>query len=382
MAAVLSSSSLSGELVREDFTFSSSFDGTTPLCATATYEKGASRLPLMVVQYGYGGNRGNVAYSARRMAQRGFFCICISTRGHGGSSGKQDDGGIEIMDIYDGIQAAFSKYPVQIETNKVSIVGYSNGGGNVFFATMRFPYLFRASLSFFGIPDYGMWNASGGAYGVTKAVGGKVSEVPDKYIVRNAILAVGNLSGTRFHTVYDEGETICPVPMQEAFIAAVRKTGYPDLVVHVSKAGDTNRWGHGYNNGHLNVAEDLFMDDIAKIQAPRPTMKPAGELTVLGFLVTPRFTCVLGKGDDAAARIKYEFKGDAVKFTLIPMTSDRQAKAIVTLADPAPQARQVVLNGKNTAVIEKGGKLVAEGTLDSVIEFCPAPGDATGGDRD
>jgi len=123
----------------------------------------------MVVQHGYGGNRGNVVYSAQRMAQRGFFCICIDTRGNGGSAGKQDDGGIEIMDIYDGIQAAIKKYPKQIQANMVSIVGYSNGGGNVFFSTMRFPYLFRASMSFFGIPDYGMWNAGGGTYGVTAA---------------------------------------------------------------------------------------------------------------------------------------------------------------------------------------------------------------------
>ncbi len=358
------------DIVSEDFTFTSSLDNTGPLFAAAVYKKDAQKLPLMVVQHGYGGNRGNVAFSARRMAARGYFCVCIDTRGNGGSAGKQDDGGIEIMDIYDGIQAATQKYGDKLDLAKASIVGYSNGGGNVFFATMRFPWLFRASMSFFGIPDYGMWNAGGGTYGVTAAVGGKVKDVPDKYLVRNSTLAAGNLCGTHFHTVYDSAETICPVPMQEKFIDAVKKVNYPALLVHLSKPGDATRWTHGYNSGHLNAAEDLFMDDIEKIKTPLPAMKNSGQLTVLGFILTPRFKCFLGKGDDAAANVKYDFSSGIAKFAFTPLTSDPKAKAVITLLpDSADKDWEIWINGARTAAIGKGEPLRAEATLGAVLEF-------------
>jgi len=99
-------------------------------------------------------------------------------------------------------------------------------------------------------------------------------------------------------------------------------------------------------------------------------MKPVGQLVVLGFIVTPRFTCVLGNGDDAAAKISYEFKNDTVKFTLSPMTSDRKAKAVVTLVDsPSSRIKQVFVDGKNGMFSKKGDQPVAEGTVNSVIEF-------------
>ncbi len=351
----------------EDFTFESSVDKTGPLIAAAVYASTPGKLPLMVVQHGYSGNRQNVAFSARRMAKRGYFCICIQPRGKGGSAGKQDDGGIEIMDIHDGIQAAIAKYPERIDPQKISIVGYSNGGANVFFSTVRFPWLFRASMAFFGIPDYGVWDYGGA---VTKAVGGSVKELPDKYLVRNSTLAAGNLCGTRFHIAYDSEEGTCPPRIQEAFINAVKAVNYPDLTVHLSKPGDQNRWIHGYNSGNLDAAEDLFMDDIQKIKAPLPAMKNSGQLTVLGFIVTPRFKSFLGKGDDAAAKVKYEFSAGNAKFTFSPLTSDRKAKAAVTLVpEIADKDYDVSVNGSKFAAIKRGEPLKAEAALDAVLEF-------------
>lgn len=367
-ACLFASRLAAAEIIKEEFNFASSLDGTSPLIARAIFPQGDGKLPLMVVQHGYGGTRDNVAFSAQRFAARGFFCLCIDTRGNGGSAGQQDDGGVEIMDIHDGIQTAIGKYPSKIEPSDVSMVGYSNGGGNVFFSTVRFPYLFRGGMSFFGIPDYGMWNAGGSTYGVTKFVGGTVKEQPDKYLVRNSLLALGNLSGTRFHTVYDEQEAICPVAMQQAFVQAVQRLSYPHLFVHVSKASDAQRWTHGYNQGHLNAAEDLFIEDLLKNKSPLKPMSAAGELVVLGFVVTPRFTCVLGRGDDAAARLKYEFKDGRVKFALTPMTSDPKAKVVVTLAEKLEKGA-VSVDGKSAPHLDQGGKMAAEGTLNSSIEF-------------
>jgi pimeloyl-ACP methyl ester carboxylesterase len=355
---------------QEEFTYTSSFDGTGPLKALAIYDKTARRRPIMVVQHGYGGNRQKVAYSAARLADKGFFSLCLDTRGNGGSAGRQDDGGIEIMDIYDGIQAAIKRYGDKVDGANVSIVGYSNGGGNVHFAVVRFPFLFRGAMSFFGIPDYGRWNANGKTYKVTQFVGGTVPQLPDKYLVRNSILAVANLSGTRFHLAYDAQETICPVPMQEAFIKAVKDRNYPLLFVNLSKPGDPHRWTHGYNSGHLNVAEDAFVEDLLKNPSAPLPMPDSGELVVLGFLVTPRFNCVLGKGDDAAARVKYEFKDGTARFNFTPLTSNSKAKVVLTLAEGAlPLPAGVTVNGQPGGSIGPGGKLTAEAALDATLEF-------------
>ena len=331
--------------VTRDFSFSNTIDHTAPLWATVVYKSDVLHAPLMVVQCGYNGNRSLVAHSALRMAQHRNFCLCIDIRGRGDSAGKVDDGGLEIMDIYDGIQAAIQRYPDQIDPQRISIIGYSNGGSNAFFAAVRFPYLFRGAMSFFGIPDYGLLATRNTCYAdrTTAAVGGTVTELPDKYLVRNTTLAVGNLCGTRFHLACDAEEQMCPMYLQEAFIDAVKENNHPALILHLSKPGDTHRWFHGYNDGYLDAAEDRFMDDIGNISAP-PAMKPTGELTVLGFIVTPKFCIVLGKGDDAAARVKYAFTENGVSFAFIPMTSDPKARAVVTLASGTPRTVETTLD--------------------------------------
>ena len=359
------------KIVKEDFTFTSSFDGIGPLGATVIFPENAHNSPMMVVQHGYGGNRTNVLFSANRMAERGYFCVCLETRGWGGSAGNHDDGGIEIMDIYDGIQAAAQKYADKLDASRVSIVGYSNGGANVFFATVRFPYLFRASMAFFGIPDYGMWVKlqAGFRDPVTTAVGGTPEQVPDKYLARSATLAAGNLSGTRFHIAYDETESLCPIAMDDAFVDAAKKAGCKDIFVHVSKTTDPNRWMHGYNGGHLSPAEDIFLDDIEKANAAKPVMPPAGELIVVGFVVTPRFRCVLGNGDDAVAKMKFDLREGAARFVFSPLSSNKQAKAAVTLLQDAADCDVEVVAGNTKALLTKGAKLQAETTIESTLEF-------------
>jgi len=358
-------------IVSEEFTFTSSFDGTGPLYATAVFQDNARNNPMMVVQHGYGGSRANVLFSAERIAARGYFCLCISTRGWEKSAGAHDDGGIEIMDIFDGIAAAEKRYGDKVDNTRISIIGYSNGGANVFFATVRFPYLFRAAAAFFGIADYGAWINQQQALReqVVKAVGGSPDELPDKYAARNATLAAGNLNGTRFHIFYDEEETLCPPTMNVAFAQAARRAGYRDLVVHVSKKTDKHRWHHGYNKGHLSPAEDIFLDDLEKRNPPKPIMPPTGELTVLGFLVTPGFTCIAGKGDDAAARLKYDLRNGTARFAFTPLTSDKNAPVRVTLQGVADCEVAVLVDGRKTAVIGKGARLQAKACISSTLEF-------------
>jgi len=359
-------------LSTDDFSFNNTIDHTGPLWATAVYKPYASRAPLMVVQCGYMGNHSLVAYSARRMAQRGYFCLSVDIRGRGRSKGKVDDGGLEIMDIYDGIQAAIQRHPDRIDPKRISIVGYSNGGANAFFAAARFPYLFRGAMSFFGIPDYGMFALRNTNYTArtTAAVGGTLTQIPDKYLVRNATLAASNLCGTRFHLACDTEEQMCPMYLQETFIDAVKKVNDPNMVLHLSKPGDIHRWLHGYNNGYLNPAEDAFMDDIEAIETPSQPMQPTGELTVLGFIVTPKFSIVLGTGDDAAARVRYAFTATGASFAFTPMTSNANVRAVLLFSlETAEKSWDVFVNNAKNATIPRGTKRSAEATLDATIDF-------------
>lgn len=312
-------------------------------------------------------------FFAKRMAARGYFCVCNGRRGKAGQPGQHDDGGIEIMDIYDSIRAAIAKYGDKVDASRISIIGYSNGGGNVFSVMVRFPYLFRGGLALFGITDYGKWASSGHfTKEVTNAVGGIPEQVPDKYLVRNAVLAAGNLRGARFHIAYDEKETTCPVSMDEAFVEAAKKNGYNNIFVHVSKITDINRWFHGYNDtkNNLSPIEDVFMDDIEKNPLPPPQMGPAGEFVVPGFIVTPCFTCVVGRGDDAVANVNYQFTEKSVKFTFTPISSDKNAGARITLPQNTPHKEtDVIINGKSAGIIKDGLSLKAETTINGTVEF-------------
>jgi hypothetical protein len=349
------------KLKEEDYTFESSFDGTGPLYALAVYPKNAGNSPIMVLMCDCSGTRDRVRSSAVHMAGHDYFCICVEIRGHGDSAGKQDDNGLEIMDIYDGMQAAGRRYGELVDMSNISIAGYSGGGGNVYFAVLKFPFLFRGAITFFGISDYGMW---GRLYQrcrpyIEANVGGSLEEVPQKYMVRNAALAAGNLRGTRFHIAYDQEETICPKIMNTVFFNAAKERGYENIFVHESRKEDKDRWLHKKRqvDGHLCPMEDVFMHDLASSSPGALVMPMAGALTVLGFIVTPKFKCVLRKGHDAVATVEYDFGQTEAWMDIVPVTATQDCVGELTLAaDLFAQSRQVIINGRKTATTTPGAE--------------------------
>lgn len=369
-------------LVKQDFPFVSSLDNTGPLYARAAFQRGASHLPMVVVQHGYAGRRNDVKATLQRLALRGYFCLAVDTRGCGGSSGKRDDGGVEIMDIYDAVQVALRRYASQVDENRILMIGYSNGGANTYFSCVRFPYLFQGALAFFGIPDYGKWAELQPRFRaqVLKAVGATPDQAPDKFAVRNAALAAGNLGSMPFTIAYDEEESLCPPAMPEAFVAAGEKAGAKGITVNVSHKGDPGRWIHGYNDdGHLTLMEDRFLDEMGKLPPGPREMPESGELVVLGYLVTPRFQVVLGKGSDAVALLKYDLHGDTARFEFTPITSNHEVKARVTLSKPpAGRAVEVVAAGVSKGLADPRRPVQGETAITSSIEFRP-PAPAVGG---
>jgi pimeloyl-ACP methyl ester carboxylesterase len=366
-------------MIEEDFNFSSSIDRTGPLWARAFYNPKYHKHPLMVIQHGYQGTRLDIAYSARRIAENGFFCVAIDTRGCGGSGGTNDDGGVEIMDIYDGIEATKLRYTRMVDPDRISIIGYSNGGASVFFSVVRFPFTFCAAMALFGIPDYGQWidlvetldSVAEIRSSVLNAIGGTRQQVPDKHLVRNSTLAASNLSGTRFHIAYDETEILCPPIMNRCFVDAVDGSQKDLVFLHASGPTDLHRWIHEYNYGHLNAIEDVYIADIKKHNPPRPVMPAKGKLVILGFIVTPLFICILGSGEDTAAKILYEFKPNSAVFQLFSLSSKPTALAKIILMPEQFTNPNVKLkiDGRFQCVLDNRMKQVIVCNISSKVEL-------------
>ncbi|MHC5144596.1 MAG: hypothetical protein ACYSOX_03065, partial [Planctomycetota bacterium] len=211
------------------------------------------------------------------------------------------------------------------------------------------------------VVDYGQWIALTDAWDadVIAAVGGTPTQVPDKYFVRRSEEAASNLSGTHFHIAYDEAEWMCPPVMDQEFAAAVPSAQQENLFIHISQATDPDRWTHAHNTtGHLNAIEDLFMADIHDNNLQTPIMPNSASLVVLGFIVTPKFSCFLGNGDDAAATVDYDIQGDRATFNFSPLTSDSTVTGTITLnPEIADHDAHVYIDGVKTAVIPQGEKL-------------------------
>jgi dienelactone hydrolase len=339
----------SQELCEKTFSYTSSVDGTSPLLTTVFYKEKGFHLPVVILLHGYGGKREDLFFSARRIAQQGFFCVVPDLRGSGGSAGSKDDGGLEVMDIYDALKAATDRYAVNMDIAKVSIIGYSAGGAQTYLALVRFPFVFRSALIFFGFPDYRSWieNIPSQAPYVEYSVGGAPKEVPELYEARNAVRAAKNISDVRLHMAVDQEDSLCPYSLNLPFISSVRAAQRALIYTHVSKPGDRNRWIHGPNEaGHLSAMEDLFLNDTIAHATSAPIMPARGHLVIPGFLVTPRFSCFLGRGDAGVAGVDYVFSSQGGQIVLRLMDGSTGTPVRIVFApDHASSMREIRVDG-------------------------------------
>lgn len=313
--------------------YASSADGTRPLLADLCFVPTPRRLPLIVVLHGYNGDRRAVRPDILRLAARGFFAVAPDLRGRGGSGGRWDSGGLDVLDIRDAVLAALQKYADQIDPANLNVLGYSGGGGNAIACFVRFPDLFRVAVSFFGIPDYAAWHRSRGRPDCNRimeaTLGGPPRRLPALYAARNAIPAAGNNGQTRLHLFWDAAETACPGAMDEAFVRASRAAGHRNIVTHRSRVRDALRWHHGYSTQHpeLIAAEERFLPEMLRGSIPPPELPHAGRLVVPGYLVTRRFALWLSPakhpellGQSGTAEVDYTLDVTGARFQVRALT--------------------------------------------------------------
>lgn len=342
-------------LVEKELVYASSVSNLFPLKAWIGYRPDGKPKPIVVAMQGYGdpvmrnSARSVMWGSVRGNAQRGRFAISVDLRGRGESAGQRDDGGLEVMDIYDAIHAALRQYPSETDPANINIIGWSGGGGNVFSAVTRMPDCFSNAAAFFGITDYGYWADTSFKGVVQPNVGGETQEVPDRYMARKSLLGVCNNAYTDFHFFWDEKERICPPWMDSEYRRIAQKLGYANIHPHESKASDKVRWLHeGMDQVSAAEGDRLTSPPVTAKNNPNPTLKPAGHLVVLGFLMTKRFQVLFGQGNDAVAELDYKLLPREYAFAFSGKTSNARCRGWVRVTDrSADEVAGVVQDGKS-----------------------------------
>lgn len=348
------------DLVETSLVHQSSVGDIHPLKSWIGFKADGKPKPLVVLMHGYGdpvlrhGGQRMVG-AVRSYAQRGLFAIAPDLRGREESAGLRDDGGLEILDIYDAVQAALEQYPRDTDPRNINIIGWSGGGGNTFSAVVRFPDLFSNAAAFYGIPDYACFADAPHWRGICSPnVGGTPAQVPDRYLARNSTLAAVNVRYTNFHFYWDEEETICPAQMNDAFAVQAKQLGYPNIHPHRSKATDAGRWLHTGITRPAGLEFDrTFLKAILDRNNPDPQLAPEGDLIVPGFLMTKRFQILFGHGNDAVVKVRYVLDSKEYRFDFRLLTSDPSVRGWLRVTDRRPEEVESVRADGQKRTIER-----------------------------
>lgn len=364
-----------GQINVERIAYSSSILDISPLCAEVAYDPAGRRMPIVVIQArGYlGSSRLSIIPSICRMARQGLFGVTVSKRGRDGSAGadRTDAWATEVHDIIDAIEHVKREYGEYVDPANINIWGYGGGGVDAISAVARFPDYFRFVGPYFGPFE---WRTTLGSreeaylgeeieegvhtrdmYDVIDDHGGPPSRVPDNWMVRDNLLAVVNnrYSHTLMFSDIEEGRYTPTLGQMKEYLATARKLGYTNIHLNVSDGNDRHRWWHAHPGGwdeggnpDLFASEALFVPHILNGDYPAPVLARQGDLVVLGYLRTRRFSVWLGEGDNAVAGLSYELGGHEKVFRFERMTSTAEVRGVLSIPNPDRVEYDVFVNGR------------------------------------
>ena len=306
---------LTGSYTTGNFTYSSSIDAISNLYAKYSYDAGLSNLPVLIIMHGFGGNTANISSTTmNRYASYKNFVVTVGMRGRDGASGSNDAGGREIYDIYDAIQYVITTFPVQTNENKINIVGYSGGGGNVYSCLCRFPDLFNVGVSFFGISDYG-YTLDGWYYqpaDISSMVGGTPAAVPNNYRARHSVEAINNFKNYlyMFHSPLDADVNVKHSQRIDTAYTGINKFYYEDQI-----------YSHGYpeNDADLVAAESIFKNRL--LITNNTAITNIGTYRVIGWIKTKQFEVRLGTLNNHVVDLSYNITNKT--FIVTPLTGSQ-----------------------------------------------------------
>lgn len=219
------------------------------------------------------------------------------------SQGMPDDGYEEILDIYEAIECVKLKYANYIDNESIHIMGMSGGGGNVYSAVTKIPYLFSTAASFFGISDYSYWYDHANTSSrenfremMRKHIGGTPNELPIKYKIRNSVLGAKNNNFTKFYLFWDEYEVQCPGHMNLAYYKQALIHGMDNIVLKESRIIDQARALHVFPfPSQLKECVNIYLNAIDNHTICEKKYEETNEYVILGFLLTDKFYINFGE---------------------------------------------------------------------------------------
>lgn len=291
-------------------------------------------LPVVLLVHGWGGDADSFDGddTLARLAALKLFVVSVGMRGRNGADGSRDASGREIYDLYDALTQIRADFPTIAHASNAAIVGYSGGGGNALAAAGKFPDAFTVVVSYFGMSDYGRDGVDGWYYNspgdypaeIAASVGDTPINVPDAYYARDAVTAIDNFNGGYLYMYHDTADTIVPVAHSTRVKSALDSASLTNYSYNESEAGDPVRWTHKYpaDNADLKTAESTWGTAIRSHSAW--TVNASGTVTVIGYIVTKRFSVWLGStteyggGLDEVATVEYDT--ETGQYTVTPLT--------------------------------------------------------------
>ena len=254
--------------------------------------------PLLLIFHGWHGDRRSSRHTAELFA-RDYVVVNVDMRGRGGSGGRPDVNGWELLDAVDALDFARQAYADHISNpGRAYCLGGSGGGGNVCALLGKFPDLFAAGAALCGVSDYAAWYR-GDTVGEFRDemdvwIGVHPDAAPDAYRARSGIDLLENLA-TPLLVYHGDADARVPVEMGRRYAARAQALGKPVTYIELE--------GVGHAIDHAALAADIHAFFQAHAEPPR--LASRGRLVVGGYVQTRAGRIEL-PSPDAFGMVHYE----------------------------------------------------------------------------
>lgn len=337
---LLTDESIDAVVENVDSTIDSGVDDIYMRC----FYKTKANQPLLILIAGYTQTATDFLDATyQRFRDYGFFVVGVGMRGRNGATGTADDAARELHDVYDAVNHIKEKFAGLIDTTKVSIVGYSGGGGVTYGMVSKFPDLFACAVVCFGISDYGYdgtygwWAEEPSRQATLEArIGDTPANAPNEYKSRQHLVSISNFTG-KLYIFHDVDDTLVHVDNSTRVVTQLIADGFSNYVYDETDSGDATRWLHDLPNGANSIvnAEDVFKADLLALTIQG--MPSSGTVVVNGYLKCSLFEIWLGNGTTAEdgqnrrATLAYNYITNS--YTLTPSIDSPETELTYSFTD-------------------------------------------------
>ena len=162
--------------------------------------------------------------------------------------------------------------------------------------------------------------------------------------------------------------------MDRRFKKAADAAGLRNVTLTITKSGDPSRYLHG-GRWDAKKTHAMFLEPLKAGKLPVPRIADAGELVVLGFVVTKKFALYVGDGQDAAADVSYAIADGKLTFTSKARTSDPARPLTVRLPKRRyAKVSAAAVDGKPARVAQTADHFtIVSASLNCRVEIEAAP---------